>query len=505
MLSGDDSVLSPDVVLELAGTRVVVVGDLMLDKYLRGVVERISPEAPVPVIRTSGEHTVLGGAANVAANVCALGAEAVLMGLYGDDEAGGELRVLCERARVDLDDSLCIAAGQTTVKRRLVSGSQQLLRVDSEEYTPATSELVARVVSRVRFLHAQGNLDALVLSDYAKGTITAEMSRKVIATARSLDVPVIVDPKGVTFDHYSGATVIKPNLTEARRVVSATRDGAEHLPIGDLLRALHDRVHVEHLVVSLAADGLALSSQGATPQVFTSIAVEVSDVSGAGDTLVATVATALGARLPIETAVNLGNTAAGVACGHFGTAVISARELSSHIAVTSRPSESPHIVTDWSRLRALLELRRQSGERVVFANGCFDLLHAGHVSLLDKASCAGEVLVVGLNSDESTRRLKGPTRPLQGLDDRLRVMASVRFVDFVTSFEEDTPLELILAIRPDVIVKGGDYREEDVVGGAEAKEWSGRVLIVESVNGVSTTSLSGGRNALHSTVSTGKR
>ena len=485
--------LDPDVVLRLSGVGVLVVGDVMLDRYVAGTVERISPEAPVPVLLSATSRTLLGGAANVAANVCSLGAEVELAGLHGDDLGGDDLERLCADAGVRLTPGVRQPGAHTTVKQRVVAAGQQLLRIDDEKYQPATASTVATVVARVVELAEEGTLGAVVISDYAKGTITAEMARSVIDAARRHGIPVVVDPKGVDLERYAGATVMKPNLAEARRMCAADLERPERASVEQLAQVLFSRVAVDNLVISLAADGVALCARDRPTQRFSSIALEVADVSGAGDTMVAALATGLAAGLDLADAVELGNIAAGVACRHFGTAVISAEELSGEIARISLPAESPHIVTDWDRLARLVDLRRRAGARVVFANGCFDLVHGGHVALLEQARRLGDVLVVGLNSDASTRRLKGPTRPLQKEQDRLRVMAAIRFVDYVTVFGQDTPLDLIVAIRPDIIVKGGDYRPEDVVGGPEAAAWGGRVVIVPLLEGLSTTQLAGGR------------
>ena len=483
--------LTPDVVLRLAEARAFVVGDLMVDHYVSGTVDRISPEAPVPVLRASEEATVLGGAANVAANVCGLGGKATLVGLLGKDEAGEQLVSMCGDAGVELDGVLRRPNVMTTVKKWIVAGGQQLIRIDSEEWSSATDGDVEAVVGRLRELASSGQVNVVVLSDYAKGTVSDAMARQVIATARSLALPVVVDPKGTDPTRYAGCTVLKPNLQEAREMAGRVLVDASAAALTDVCRALLESVDTPNIVVSLAEDGVVLATRDEPLQTFQSTALEVADVSGAGDTLVATMAAALGCGLSIAEAVDLGNLAAGVSCAHFGTAVITANEVAMAVAAQRGPAESPHIVLDWQRLRSLVDLKRRHGGSLVFANGCFDLLHGGHVSLLEQARRQGDVLVVALNSDASTRRLKGDGRPLQALEDRLRVMAAVRFVDYVTVFEEDTPLNLILALQPDVIVKGGDYSAEAVVGAREAKAWNGRVHIVDVVSDLSTTQLSG--------------
>jgi D-beta-D-heptose 7-phosphate kinase/D-beta-D-heptose 1-phosphate adenosyltransferase len=481
--------LHPDVVLGFEGAAIFVLGDLMLDQYLAGSVERISPEAPVPVILAGKERTVLGGAANVAANIAALGGKATVCGLFGKDEAGENMASLCLDAGVTLDPTLRRPDLPTVVKQRIVSGSQQLLRIDREEWNPCTEPDVERVVQRVEQL-AESGLGGVVISDYAKGTITPAMSRAVIAAARKHGIPVVVDPKGTALDHYAGATVIKPNLAEAKKMIGWTAD-RESAGVEGITAALHELTEADNFVVSMAAEGVALAPRGQAVERFRTHAREVADVSGAGDTMIATMAAALANGLPTRVAVQLGNVAAGIACAKFGTALVRAAEIFDEIIQLTLPAESPHIVVDWQRLSRLVELRREAGARIVFANGCFDLLHRGHVSLLEEARAQGDVLVVGLNSDESVKRLKGPSRPLQTIDDRLKVMAAVRFVEYATVFEEDTPLELIKAIRPDVIVKGADYVEDDVVGGTEVKEWGGRVHLVGLVEGLSTTGLTG--------------
>ncbi|MFL6142795.1 MAG: D-glycero-beta-D-manno-heptose 1-phosphate adenylyltransferase [Labedaea sp.] len=478
--------LHPDVVLGFEGASIFVLGDLMLDQYLAGSVDRVSPEAPVPIVLAGDERTVLGGAANVAANIGALGCTAIVCGIFGDDVAGDRLATLCQDAGVTLDTALRKQGVPTTLKQRVVSGSQQLLRIDRERWSPADDQDVARVVQRIELLAEEG-LDGVVISDYAKGTVTPSMARAVVAVARRLGLPVVVDPKGTALDHYSGATVVKPNLAEAKRMAGSANgkpDGVE-----ELTATLHGRTDVDNFVVSMAADGVVLAPRGGTVERFGTRAREVSDVSGAGDTMIATIASSLASGLSIRVAVQLGNVAAGLACAKFGTALVTAAEIFNEIVRLTLPAESPHIVQDWQRLSRLVELRRNAGARIVFANGCFDLLHRGHVSLLEEARAQGDVLVVGLNSDESVQRLKGPTRPLQSLADRLTVMAAVRFVDYATAFEQDTPIDLIRAIRPDVIVKGGDYTADDVVGAPEVKEWGGRVHIVNLVDGLSTTKL----------------
>lgn len=477
--------LRPDDVLQFADVSVLVVGDIMLDSYLSGTVDRVSPEAPVPVLNAGDERVVLGGAANVAANAAAMGAAVTLVGLHGRDQQGEELARLCAAANVTLDEHLERLDFPTIVKQRVVSGTQQLIRIDRERYIPSTDAEVDGVVQRLAALVAGRGVDVLVLADYQKGTLTARMTTALIAAATDAGIPVVVDPKGSDLSRYAGATVIKPNLSEARRYAGLEPNADPE----ELARAIHAQTRVEHVVISMARDGIGIFSAGGGDRRFPSHVVEVADVSGAGDTLVATTAVALGGRVPVERAVALGNAAAGISCTRFGTAVVTADDLIGFVSEDAAITTDQRIVPDWDRLARILELRRRAGSRVVFANGVFDLLHRGHVALLEDARRQGDVLVVALNSDDSVRRLKGESRPIQPLADRLQVMSAVRFADYVTAFEQDTPLELIRTIRPDIIVKGGDYRPEDVVGGREAQGWGGRVYISRLLDGISTTRL----------------
>jgi D-beta-D-heptose 7-phosphate kinase/D-beta-D-heptose 1-phosphate adenosyltransferase len=457
----------------------------MLDCYISGTVERVSPEAPVLVLRAEEERATLGGAANVAANVAALGARVTLAGTYGTDQPGRDLEAMCIVAGVELLTELRREDVATILKQRVVSGTQQLMRIDWERPASPDVQKLDRLLARVSQMVGNGSITAVVLSDYAKGTVTSELATAVISAARAHDVPVITDPKNPRLEIYAGSTVIKPNLAEARAYAGLpeTADAA------DLARVIHAKTEVANVVVSMAHRGVGLFRVGQPARQTSSEVVEVADVSGAGDTMIAGIAAALGAGLGIETAVSLGNVAAGIACGHFGTAVVTAAEVLSRLGGDNLGSAEPRIVEDRAELRALLDTRQRAGQRIVFANGCFDLLHRGHVSLLQEARRQGDVLVVALNSDDSVRRLKGPTRPLQPLEDRLQLMAAVRFVDYVTAFEEDTPLELLLQLRPNVIVKGGDYAAEDVVGYHEAQVWGGTVHIANLLAGRSSTGL----------------
>lgn len=480
--------LGSDTVLGLADASVLVVGDVMIDRYLAGTVERVSPEAPIPVVLTESERSVLGGAANVAANIAALGASVTLAGQFGHDDAGDALGDLCALSGVDLLDVLRSPEHITIEKLRIVGGRQQIVRIDRERPAAVSDQARAHLVDVTASYLARHAHSVLILSDYAKGTLDRSLVQQLIAVARAAGRPVVVDPKSADLTMYDGATVIKPNRGEALRAA-----GPGDTSPAAVAERIVSRVDVEHLVVSLAEQGVFVRSRDGQSHLIPSRVAEVADVSGAGDSMVAGIATALAVGYSIERAVALGNLAAGVACTRLGTAIVDAADLVHAIELSAGPADAPHVVRDLDTLRRAVALEQRAGRTVVFANGVFDLLHAGHVRLLEEARRQGDVLVVAINSDASTKRLKGPSRPLQPEDDRLSVLAAVRFVDYVTTFEQDTPLEAILALRPDVIVKGSDYSTSDVVGGAEAAEWGGRVHLVDLLSGVSTTRLAGGQ------------
>jgi len=538
----------------LQATSVFVVGDALLDVYVEGGVERISPEAPVPVFHETGAvRRVLGGAANVAANVAALGAQVVLGARLGADEDAGHLRDALAAARIASGALVVDAALPTTRKTRVLAGYQQLVRLDREVVAPLDADAVAALLSSLAAWLAQPHPGgrALVLADYAKGVLSPELTRRLVAAARDAGVPVLVDPKDPDLSHYVGVTVLKPNRAEARAAAAAagaapkaaaladTAGTPTHEPTApdheptapadtagtptneptapdheptaladppaeeptaradapiDESAALADAVlrcsGAENVVVSLSAEGVV--ARGAAIEGTLRVptrAVQVADVSGAGDTMIAFLAMGAAAGLPLARAVKLANVAAGHVCAKLGTAVLSPSELlaafGGHVAATA-PETWLEGREHAARVTAQL---RSDGRRVVFTNGCFDLLHAGHVALLQAARVHGDVLVVGLNSDASVARLKGPTRPVTTLADRAAVLGALAAVDFVCGFDEDTPLELITALQPDVLVKGGDYRPEDVVGGAAAAAWGGRVEIVALLDGRSTTGL----------------
>ncbi len=461
--------MKPDVE-RLRRARVMVVGDVMLDRYWSGATSRISPEAPVPVVRVSGCEDRAGGAANVAANVVAVGAQAMLVGLVGDDEDATRLEACCARAHVDA--RLQRAAPRTTVKLRVLAQHQQLLRLDFEETADGPG-----VVAAPDVLEQLPHIGAMVLSDYAKGALADPQAW--ITLARRAGKPVVVDPKSRDFRRYAGADLITPNSAEFEAVVGPCRDDATLATRGMQLCRDHG---FGALLVTRGERGMSLLRPDAPPLHLQAQARDVFDVTGAGDTVCAIVACALAAGSDLATATQLANLAAGLVVGKLGTAVVSNAELLAAVDPRRRP-----VAHDEHTLLAEITAARGRGERIVMTNGCFDILHAGHVRYLNDAAALGDRLIVAVNTDDSVRRLKGPTRPVNALAQRLEVLSGLRSVDWVVAFDEDTPLRLVTAVAPDVLVKGGDYRIADIVGADVVLARGGEVMTLPFHDGLSTT------------------
>ena len=475
----------------LQGAHILVVGDVMLDRYVYGEVERISPEAPVPVLRERATRCVLGGAANVAANVASVGAQVTLVGRVGTDAAGLELVTLLEQAGI-AHELVEDAATPTTTKTRFVAGSQQLARVDHEDVHPTGDRTAGAVLASLASFLDIDVPRAVVLADYAKGLLETSLIRDIVAAATSKDVPVVTDPKGTDLLRYAGSTVIKPNLAEARAACPLALDTSTDATgeIRTLADACLTASGARNVVLSCSAEGVAvLGPDGPGFSQLPTRARDVADVSGAGDTLVALTAVGLAAELPLLEAVEIANAAAGVVCGKAGTATLTGTELLAVLVGGGGREAHRKILTGSDEAHDVGEQYRAEGRRLVFANGCFDLLHAGHIRLLAHARSLGDALMVALNSDASVRTLKGEGRPVQSEQDRCEIMAALACVDYVVLFSEDTPLELVNAVRPAVLVKGDDYKSDEVVGAAETESWGGQVVLVPRLEGRSTTSI----------------
>ena len=471
---------------DLTGQTVLCIGDLMLDEFVYGEVTRISPEAPTPVIAVKRTEVMIGGAGNVARNLVALGTRCIFVGVVGDDDAGGELKK--ELAKIPrIDAHLVTDAGRrTTRKVRFVSEhhSAHLLRADWEPASPVDSKSEDALIGHV--IKAMPKAGAVVLSDYAKGALTPRVIRAVIDAANKAGRPVVVDPKGRDYGIYRGATLITPNqqeLADATHSQAQTDDqvAAAAAELGRILGA-------KAVLVTRSEAGMTLVGEGAAIHV-PAYPVRVRDVSGAGDTVVAVLAAMLAMQADFESAMRAANAAAAVVVGKRGTATLSVAELRSRIlpAATLAPEEK--IVFDWALLDEHIAEWRRQGLRVGFTNGCFDLLHPGHVKLLAGARAACDRLVVGLNGDASVTRLKGEGRPVQPVQSRAEVLAALEAVDLVVVFDEDTPEKLIARVKPTVLVKGSDYKREDVVGHAIVEAAGGEVILIDIVPGHSTSAM----------------
>lgn len=459
---------------------VAVVGDLMIDRYIWGDVGRISPEAPVPVVRMNRKTARPGGAANVAMNLTGLGVNAHVFGCVGSDENGKELKRLLAERGVETHGIVETENRPTTLKMRVIGSRQQMLRLDDEVTTDINPQTEKRLIDQFR--ESLDYLDALILSDYAKGVITARVSEALVYESRSAGCPVIVDPKVEDYEQYRGATIIAPNHHELAKAVKKTDESDALLEAGQQVRRAKD---IDHLVVTRGKEGISLVNEDGIAH-FPATAREVFDVSGAGDTVVATLAVGhlLGASW--DDAIELSNLAAGFVIGKVGTVPIEYEELNRAVQEHGRLNQ-PNKLYELPRLEHQVENWRIHDEQIVFTNGCFDLLHAGHVTYLGRAAQEGERLIVGLNTDSSVKRLKGDPRPVIPEDQRARVLASLESVDAVVLFDEETPIRLIKALRPDVLVKGQDYEESEVVGADEVKSWGGDVTLVPLVEGLSTS------------------
>lgn len=465
------------------GQRVLVIGDLMLDRYLWGMVEKVSPEAPVPVVRLDHKSHTAGGAANVAANLSSLGCKVSVIGVLGADEDGRQLLELLQRSNINTSAIFSMTDRPTICKTRILGGRQQMLRLDVENCGELSLELNRLILSG---FHAQvSGCAAIILSDYAKGVLSDSVCQAIIRRGRELRIPIFVDPKGLNYAKYAGCDVISPNRMELAQATSTDhRDLEILLQKGQQLRS---ELQFGHVVVTLGELGITLLEADGIYR-FPARARQVFDVSGAGDTVIATIAAATAAGLHLHEAIRLGNLAAGIVIGKLGTVPISKDELLAAIASDEEKNQAKKVCG----LEALLQRVarwRVAGERIVFANGCFDLLHVGHLALLEQAKHEGDRLVVALNTDRSIRALRMAGRPVITEDARARLVAALPYVDAVVLFDEETPLNLIRAVRPSVLVKGEDYTEEEVVGANEIKSWGGRVALIALVEGCSTTAI----------------
>jgi D-beta-D-heptose 7-phosphate kinase/D-beta-D-heptose 1-phosphate adenosyltransferase len=471
----------------MVGRRVAVIGDVMLDAYLMGRIGRISPEAPVPVFEVLEEQLMLGGAANVAKCLIALGARARLCGVTGADPDAEALAAECAALGVAAAALVADPSRPTTRKTRVVAQHQQMMRLDREVTSPVAQDVQRQLVVAVE--EAIADADAVVLSDYGKGVLSEAVCRAAISAAAQRDVPVIVDPKDLPWDRYRGATLIKPNRREAGWFVGQSVGGDAE--VADAASAIGQHLEAAHVLVTRSERGMTLwTGAGASgPRVLHEppLARDVFDVTGAGDAVAAALAAAMAGGADAVAAMRVANVAGAVKVSKFGAAVVTPPEILE--AVGHRAAAHEKKVMSAERAASFAAELRHRGKTVVFTNGCFDILHAGHVHYLEASRQHGDALIVGLNTDASVKRLKGPSRPVQNEADRAHIMASQACVDAVVLFDQDTPIELIRAVRPDVLTKGADYVNKPVVGAQDVAGWGGRVELIDFIEGRSTTKI----------------
>lgn len=467
----------------LPSLRTLVVGDLMLDEYLWGQTERISPEAPVQVVDVLREEIRPGGAGNVIHNLISLGCRVSVASVLGDDADGDRLTAMLQENRIGIEGVVRVPDRITSRKTRVLASNQQMMRIDRESCQPISAEQEKQLAAHIRAVAAE--FQVILISDYLKGVLTPGLLQAVLAIGKECGIPVVVDPKGPDFGKYRGATLLTPNRKEALAAarVSTGSDAGQR----EAGRTLRDRLDLDALVLTRSEEGMTLFFRDGQEEDLPTRAREVFDVTGAGDTVLAVLGAGLGAGLSIAEAARVANLAAGIVVGKVGTSTVTAEEILDVLAREHRDTDLK--IKSQESLSRILEVERQRGKRIVFTNGCFDLLHVGHVKYLQQARRLGDLLVLGLNSDASIRRLKGPRRPLIGQEERAHVLAALDCIDYVTIFDEDTPLELIRALQPGVLVKGGDYTPAEVVGKEVVESGGGRVEIIRFVDGKSTTGI----------------
>lgn len=463
---------------------ILVVGDVMLDHYVMGMTSRISPEAPVPIVKIQKEHSVPGGAANVALNIAAMGSPVLLIGMIGKDTAGEQVENLLSVAHVET----CFekVTGPTIKKSRVMSHHQQMLRLDYEESFAGLSKTALEQHFEEKLNNKNRSYGAVVLSDYGKGTLSNPQA--LIQRARQQGIPVFVDPKGSDFSRYYQATVITPNFSEFIAVVGACRTEEE---IVQKAQNLIKKLELKALLITRSAEGMTLVFPEGSCETVISIpteAHEVFDVTGAGDTSIAHFALAVAEGKDLITAMKLANRAAGLVVGKLGAATVTREELVNQERKSVIKNLKMGILTEAEAEQEVLKAKKQRA-KVVFTNGCFDLLHSGHLTYLAEAKALGDYLIVAVNTDESVAKLKGPDRPVKSLQDRMEMLAALKAVDWVVPFPDDTPERVLRLIQPDVLVKGGDYVRETIAGFEFVSSYGGEVKILSFVSGVSTTQL----------------
>jgi D-beta-D-heptose 7-phosphate kinase/D-beta-D-heptose 1-phosphate adenosyltransferase len=456
--------------------KILVVGDLMIDHYLWGSSERISPEAPVPVVNVDSESTVLGGAGNVINNLNALGAVVDVISVIGECETSKELKDLLCDIKIETQYLITQKNRVTSKKSRIIAAQQQVVRYDRE----STSEInnKSQVAILKVFKKIVNNYDVILLSDYGKGVLTFELTQSLISIANENKKKLLVDPKGLDYSKYKGAYLLTPNKKEASEATNIIIKDNESLT--QSIRILKDQIDLTVSLITLSEKGVAIFDNEL--RIHPTVAREVFDVTGAGDTILASLGFAISCNKDIDEAIKFANLASGVVVGKIGSATATLNEIIEYESSLNKSTSDEHIKT-WDEISSIISELKNNDKKIVFTNGCFDILHIGHVKYLEKAKNFGDILILGLNSDDSTHRLKGKNRPINTQDDRAYILASLEVVDYVVIFNEDTPLDLIKLIKPDVLVKGGDYEGKEVVGQDIAKE----LKLVQFIDAKSTS------------------
>lgn len=462
--------------LDFRHIRLLVIGDLMLDKYWVGDTSRISPEAPVPVVKVTGSDTRLGGAANAALNAQALGAQVSIAGIIGNDDSGHTIKKLLSEKNIS-DLTISTNDCPTIMKLRMISRNQQVVRADFEEPFPIYA--IDHITEQCAAIIDQ--FDVILLSDYNKGTLSR--CADIIKAANAKQVKVIIDPKGDQFDKYAHAFILTPNMSEFETIVGKCQSEQDMFSKATTLIA---QLHLQALLLTRSEKGMTLFLPDGRHHHFNAKAHEVYDVTGAGDTVIATLATAIAKGISLEDAVLLSNTAAGISVGRMGAATVSPLELKLALETSG---VSPLGITSPDQLKALVDFEKSLGKTIVFTNGCFDILHSGHTQYLAEAGKLGDRLIVAINDDASVKRLKGEQRPINTIEDRMAVISSLKCVDWVVSFTNDTPEDLIRLLKPSILVKGGDYGIDAVVGADIVASYGGEVHVLSLQQGVSTTNI----------------
>jgi D-beta-D-heptose 7-phosphate kinase/D-beta-D-heptose 1-phosphate adenosyltransferase len=465
---------------DFTGAKLIVLGDIILDRYFWGDVHRISPEAPVPVVTIAQKTMNLGGSGNVAMNLKGLGCRHLLIGIAGDDANGAALNNILQHEDIP-NRIVTIQNHPTTTKTRIIGQGQQVVRLD-EEQRPKISQAIRDQVFK-HFDEALSGVTGVILSDYGKGLVSSDVAGHVVKECRSKKIPLFIDPKGTFWERYHGAFCITPNTAEFK-LIEPFQDGDETL-LHEKAQTILKRYSLEYLLLTRGSKGMTLFHRQRPPVYIQARAREVFDVSGAGDTVIASLAAAFSVGLPMEIAAEIANTAAGIVIGKRGTQPVGRLELK-HMLSEGGMEGITKIV---SKRRAVEKIAawRNAGKKIVFTNGCFDILHIGHIKLLHAAAGKGDKLIVGLNSDASVKRLKGKKRPIVPEEERATLLSGIKGIDLVVIFDEDTPLDLIRSVQPDVIVKGGDYTPETVVGHDIVEKRGGSVVIVPLLDGISST------------------